>query len=122
MESRLRELEVAIQATGAAVDRGGPFDRWDLEVRTGPFAAARSLGTAEEHGAGRQRVRYRIWPRLSPTGPLIAVGFAILALAALGDQALVAAVILGLLAVLVIGRIVWDLATAQAALLRGVEG
>jgi GT2 family glycosyltransferase len=122
MESRLREQEAAIQRTGAALGRGGPYDRWDLEARTGPFASARLLGTTEEHGAGRQQVRYRIWPRLSPVGPALAALFGVLAVAALGDQAISAAAVLGLIAVGIVIRIAWDVSTAQAAVLAGVDG
>lgn len=121
MESRLRELEATILRTGASVTRGGPFDRWDLEVRTGPFASARLLGATEEHGAGRQQVRYRVWPRLPWPGPVLVVAFAALAIAAAADQAIVSATILALVSGMILARTLFDLANGTAALLAGIE-
>ena len=62
---RLRAFEAASRAEGARVIRGGDYDRWDLEVRTGLFGAARVLMTVEEHGAGRQLLRFRFRQRWS---------------------------------------------------------
>jgi O-antigen biosynthesis protein len=62
---RLGELQQELIERGAVVYSGGPFDRWDLAVRTGPLGAVRLRTTAEEHGGGRQLTRVRIWPRLA---------------------------------------------------------
>src|SRR6185503_18282061 len=35
VDARLRALEANFRARGAAVRRGGDFDRWDLELRAG---------------------------------------------------------------------------------------
>ncbi len=68
MEARLRVVEERLIESGAAVRRGGDYDSWDLEVRTGSFASARLIGTVEEHGHGNQMVRWRVWPRVSVGG------------------------------------------------------
>ena len=47
------------------VVRGGDIDRWDIQVRLGPLGSARLRVAVEEHGQGRQLVRYRVWPRWS---------------------------------------------------------
>jgi GT2 family glycosyltransferase len=62
---RLARLEEAVRAESAAVIRGGSFDRWDLQVQIGQLGAARMRQTVEEHGEGRQLVRYRIWPTVA---------------------------------------------------------
>jgi O-antigen biosynthesis protein len=62
---RLQAIESALRASGAAFRRGGALDRWDLEVRGGILGSARTLMAVEEHGAGRQLVRLRVWPRWS---------------------------------------------------------
>jgi hypothetical protein len=62
---RLRDLERAIKAQSTAPILGGDFDRWDLEIRAGLFGGVRLRHTIEEHGAGRQLVRFRVWPRIS---------------------------------------------------------
>lgn len=121
MESRLRAIEASLEAARTAVRRGGPFDRWDLEVRTGPFAAVRLLGTTEEHGAGRQQVRYRLWPRLARTAPMLALVFTGLAFAAARENAVLPAAILALVAVLVLSRMILDAGTASGALLKAIE-
>jgi hypothetical protein len=68
-ETWLRALESALRAHGAVVRRGEDFDRWDLEIRTGTFTALRLLMAIEEHGRGRQLVRFRMWPSIA--GPLL---------------------------------------------------
>ena len=121
LPSRLRVIEEKLEASGTAVRRGGPFDRWDLEVRTGAFAAARLLGTSEEHGAGRQMVRYRLWPRLSWAAPLLTVTFAILSIAAAAELAFLPSAIFAAIAVVVLLRLAFDAATASGVLLRAAE-
>jgi len=73
-EIRLIALETLLHEHEASTTRGGDFDRWDLEVRGGALGSARVLMAIEEHGAGRQLVRYRIDPKFSrATWLLIAV-------------------------------------------------
>src|SRR5439155_921310 len=62
---RLQSIEAALRAEGLSVFRGGDFDRWDLEVQGSMFGKARLRTAVEEHGLGRQLVRFRIWPRPS---------------------------------------------------------
>jgi GT2 family glycosyltransferase len=76
------QVEARLLAAGAPVKRGGHFDRWDLEVRAGPLGRARLRAAVEEHGAGRQLIRYRIWPVLPLGAPLAAavlMGLAVIA-------------------------------------------
>ena len=68
MEARLRAVETGLVAAGTATRRGGPTDRWDLETRVGMLGGGRLLGTVEEHGHGRQMVRWRLAPGLSGLG------------------------------------------------------
>jgi GT2 family glycosyltransferase len=72
-EERLADLETELLNHKAVVIRGGNFDRWDLELRGGMLASARLRMTSEEHGAGHQLVRFRLWPRLRPVGVLTAI-------------------------------------------------
>jgi hypothetical protein len=41
---------------------GNEFRRWDLRIRGGRFGEAALLMVIEEHGQGRQLVRFRLWP------------------------------------------------------------
>ncbi len=117
LEARLRGVEEWLQARGGAVQRGGPFDRWDLELRSGVFASARLLSTSEEHGGGRQQIRFRVWPRLSWSGPALALTSLALAITAAGEAAYISAVF-GAITVLIIARIVVDAGTAVGSLLQ----
>lgn len=117
MEARLRAVESRLVGTGAAVSRGGPTDRWDLEVRTGTFGGARLLGTVEEHGHGRQMIRWRLWPRVPWAPVLAAISAAGLAVMAVGDGAAPAALVLIGLGFLISGRSVLDAGDALASLI-----
>ncbi|MDH3602392.1 MAG: glycosyltransferase, partial [Candidatus Tectomicrobia bacterium] len=61
--TRLKGFEAALHAEGVRAKRGGAYDRWDLDVSGGFLGAARLLMTIEEHGAGKQLVRFRIGPK-----------------------------------------------------------
>ncbi len=76
-QERLTDLQQALIDEGALVRSGGPFDRWDLHLRTGPLGAARLLTTVEEHGSGRQLTRARVSPRVATTAAILPVLLAI---------------------------------------------
>jgi hypothetical protein len=67
-EDRLSDIEDAMARDGVPVVAGGAFQRWDLQARGGLLGAARLSMGLEEHGGGRQLVRFRI----VPTTPLLA--------------------------------------------------
>jgi hypothetical protein len=109
LEVRLRAVEGRLDQVGVAVSRGGAIERWDLEARVGGFATARLLGAVEEHGHGRQMVRWLAWPR-PWIGSLIAVAgaLALSTLAAL-DGGLLAAGVLAVIAGFVGFRTILDM-------------
>jgi GT2 family glycosyltransferase len=72
-QARLQALQDALAARGGFVRSGGPFDRWDFDLRAGPLGGVKIRTAVEEHGSGRQLMRAKIWPRASVVG-LIAVG------------------------------------------------
>ena len=89
-EARLEATEAALRAEGVIAPRGGDYDRWDLEVRGGLLGGARLRMGIEEHGGGRQLVRFRVWPRCTPLGASLVLLFAILAAGAALDEAMAA--------------------------------
>jgi O-antigen biosynthesis protein len=94
-EDRLAQIERVFLACGIAPVRGGDFDRWDLDVRGGLLGGVRIRHAIEEHGGGRQLVRFRLVPRVSTFALLLSfVLLGLAALAALGN-AWIAAVPLG---------------------------
>jgi hypothetical protein len=58
----LAAIEKRLRPRPMTVLRGSDFDRWDLQVRVGPLGAVRLRSAVEEHGDGKQLVRFRIWP------------------------------------------------------------
>jgi hypothetical protein len=83
----LEGLESSLRSSGAIVVRGGPYDRWDLEVRGGTLGAARLLMVTEEHDRGRQLVRFRSSPQCSSGWSIGLTGLLLLAVAALAGRA-----------------------------------
>ncbi|HEY5913335.1 MAG TPA: glycosyltransferase [Verrucomicrobiae bacterium] len=112
---RLADLEETLRASGAAVRRGGEFDRWDLEVRGGLLGTARLLMLLEEHGEGKQYVRIRLWPEAVPLAMALAALFAVLAGVAAVDLEWTAWALLNVPALILVGRTLYEAAGAIAA-------
>ncbi len=121
-EAWVRHMREAIRREGTYVADGGPYDRWDLEVSGGALARARLLVAVEDHGAGKQYVRLRLWPKCSGVG-LAAIAFlASVAGAAATSAAWIAAVIFAGAAALVIARIMQEAGRALAVFEQAIAG
>jgi GT2 family glycosyltransferase len=94
---RLRTLEEELRAHGVEVLRGGDFDRWDIQVGVSGLGGARLRMAVEEHGSGRQLLRFRIWPRWSSRGAVALLALGALFGLAVYDGAGSFAAILGVL-------------------------
>jgi hypothetical protein len=114
-EQRLGDLELAVRGAQVPVVRGGPYDRWDLQARGGMLGAVRILMAIEDHGAGRQLVRVRFWPRYSPGAVVLTVLMAALSIWAAADHAVVAAALFAALAGALALRALHETASAAAA-------
>jgi hypothetical protein len=117
----LKSLEAALQAGGTTAVRGGDFDGWDLEARGGLVGAARTRMAVEEHGSGKQMVRFRSWPRCTPLGIAMAGVLAILGLGAVINRAWAAGTILGAMALLIALRMFQECAVGSVALALGIK-
>ena len=104
--------------------RGGDYDTWDLEVRGGMLGVVRAHMTVEEHGQGRQCLRFRARPRWSLMALLLTMLFVVLATGAALDHRWMVAGILHVLAIVVAMRAAWECANAMSAIVRalGVVG
>jgi hypothetical protein len=111
-EAWLGELEQSLRRGSALVREGGSYDRWDLSVIGGPFGRGRVLMAVEEHGRGRQYLRFHVWPAVRRLPLLLLVGA--LAGAALGDGARLAAAILGGAALGLAAAVLRECGSAQA--------
>jgi len=115
----LSHLSDALREAGAVVRTGGDFDRWDLEVRLGSLGASRILLAPEEHGGGRQLLRFRVYPWVPPAWVTLAALSLVAGLGAAAGGAWLVAAPLGLAAVLVAARAWFD--SGQAiGVVRGV--
>jgi hypothetical protein len=121
-EERLREIEAAAIARGAAVRRGGEFDRWDLEVRGGMFGALRIQTTLEDHVGERQLFRVRAWPRFDWLGIAIVLLFGLSAGAAFAFGEPVAGAVIAAAGVLVAARMLDESGAATALTLPLLPG
>ncbi len=120
-EQRLQEFENTLRNGGAAVVRGGDYDRWDLEVRGGLLGTARLLMVIEEHGNGRQFVRMRLWAMASPGTLVVACLFAVLGGLAATDLEWTAWALLNIPAILLVGRTLYECSSAMAVLRQAIE-
>jgi hypothetical protein len=75
----------------------------------------------EEHGGGRQLLRFRIWPRCSRAGLAFVATFAALTAGAIVDGNRLGALLLGIAALLVAASMVRDCAAAMGMLVPAVR-
>ena len=109
-----------IRLDGIVPIQGGDFDRWDIACRGGMLGDARLLHTVEEHGAGRQLVRYRMSPRPSPLAAIVTVALSALAVGAVEAGAWAAAIGLVVFAAVVAGRAAWECGASLGTMRRAV--
>jgi len=81
------------------------------------FGCARMLMGIEEHGGGKQLVRFRTWPKFWPLAIMVDLVFALLGLGAAMDHAWMAWTVLMLIVGLFSFRLLQESAAAEAAIL-----
>jgi len=121
-DARLQRVESELLETKAVVERGHDFARWDLQVRGGGLGSARMRMAVEEHGAGRQQIRFRVWPRFSRVGLALVALLTAFAVGAALDGTVAGAILLGAGALAVALSMTRDCATAMGVLLPGRRG
>jgi O-antigen biosynthesis protein len=120
-EAWLHAMERELGAQRAVLRRGGNFDGWDLEIRGGLLGRSRLLTAIEEHGAGRQLVRVRAWPRVPGLAAGLALLFTVLAAVALLDRYEVGSALLGAAALALVLRLSHECGAAVASALASAE-
>lgn len=116
----LEALEVSLRESGAVTARGGDYDSWDLEVRSGALGSARLLVLIEEHAGAKQLARFRAWPVCSAGAIAGILGFGALAAAAGFDGAWAACTLLGLCALGIATRTAQECAAAMTGIDRAL--
>ncbi len=113
VEERLQAIESRLRNAGLRVRRGGDFDKWDLAVWGGPLAFSRIRMAIEEHGGGRQQLRFRISPGPAPPALAVAAVLALLAtVAVLGGVVPAVTVVV----TLVVALVAWGLTEAASSI------
>jgi len=115
-EARLECLHAALRAAGAVAWRGGDWDSWDIAVRGGFLGEARLRMAAEEHGGGRQLLRFRTWARVPVSGAIAVATLAVSGALAFSSGAVVVGALLCAAAAGVLGVAATHAARALAAL------
>jgi O-antigen biosynthesis protein len=117
----LSGLQSALVAQHEVVNRGGEYDRWDLEAWCGPLGGVRLLMTTEEHGWGKQLVRFGVWPRVGPCAWCILAVFAALSSGAALSGAWSASLILTLMTLLLSAGVVRQCGVATSSVIRTIR-
>jgi O-antigen biosynthesis protein len=101
----IEQLQDALAASGGFIRSGGPFDRWDLDLRAGAFGGVKIRTAVEEHGNGKQLLRARVWPRTTTAGRLVVLVLVLLALVAVrqGEPAIAIAIAVGAILMVTFG-------------------
>jgi glycosyltransferase involved in cell wall biosynthesis len=115
--ARLESIESRLRPHRAPVLRGKDEDPWDLEVHHGMWGAVRLLMVVEEHGSGKQLLRFRLWPRCSTWGVVLLAIFGALSIAAWLDSAWLPSAILGASSMFFCFRLLQECGSAMAVLL-----
>ena len=119
-ERWLGDVERRLCTRSYLVNRGSDFDRWDLQVRTGPLGVARVLFASEDHGGGRQLGRFRWWVQTSRIAVwIVTLGSVIGVVAALTGHPLAAATAFGFAAAIGLAAI-YHCAGAAGAISRAL--
>jgi hypothetical protein len=108
----LSELETSLKTRRVPLVCGGDFDPWDMEIKGGFLGSARLLMAPEEHGSGKQYLRFLVWPRMSVWGSGLLGLFVLVAVAAALDGALLVSIVLFCCAALLFFRFRYEAKTA----------
>ena len=118
-EDWLTRLRQKMRDDKVTVFLGGEFDPFDLEVRGGLLGSARLLMAQEEHGEGKQLIRFSIRSNLSRWSLAMIIIFSAIGILAAVDSAwIVSAILIGFAAVLAV-RTRFEATTSAAAFRAG---
>jgi len=120
-EPRLEGIERYLRSKGIPVERGGECDHWDLQIQGGFWGGVRLLMAVEDHGAGTQYVRCRVWPKCFAPGLILSVTLALFSAGAALDRAGAASVLLALAALLSVYKTIRECGRASAVMLDGIR-
>ncbi|MDX2046785.1 MAG: glycosyltransferase [Chitinophagaceae bacterium] len=112
-EDWLQETEHNLIESRTRVRRGGQYDQWDLQASCGFFSSSRGLLTIEEHGGGKQLLRFKCFAKYSSAGIALITLFGALSFLAAADKAYVVSTMLGFFAVTLVTKYFTDTARSM---------
>lgn len=115
-EDWLNKIEAVLIQSKVRLRRGGNFDSWDLQVSSGFFVSGRCLLTIEEHGANKQMLRFKCWPKYSSSGIGFIIFLSLLSILAFVNSAYLVSFTFGILALLLTGKYLDDTARSLQVL------
>ena len=119
-EDRLSDIERGMLDDGTPVVPACEYQRWDLQARGGLLGAARLRLGLEEHGGGRQLVRFKISPVVAPLALVSVLALAVATVLAAAAGAAGADVVLGIATVAVAARLARDCSLAVGSFMAHV--
>ena len=120
-EDWLSSILTRLQTAKVPAIAGSDFDAWDLQVQGGLLGKARLVMAIEEHGAGRQLLKLRIYQRPTLQVFVLVFMFFLMSLAATLDAAWVASGSLFGLVLLLAVRARYESSVAATAFLDEVQ-
>jgi hypothetical protein len=111
----VKRVKTAILKEGAIVKHGGNYDDWDLEICAGSCSAVKCRVGVEEHGGGKQLIRFRLWPRVNVVVLALGAAFIVLSIMSAIGQYWLVSLLLSMLPLLLTFKIM-----EQCALAAGV--
>ena len=118
---RLEGVESAVKQLGGVVRRGTDFDDWDLEIRSGLLGSARLQMVAEEHGQGKQLVRWRVSPKCSEIGLIVLSTLIAISVGAGATRAWTACATVAMMSLLLGLSVLQECEAATALALRAIQ-
>ena len=100
---------------------GGDYDTWDLQIRSGLLGKARLRMVIEEHGAGKQMLKFSIGSHYSIWGSLLTLLFAVFGFAAGADSDWIISTILLTIAIAIVARSHYESMTSITAFLGALK-
>ncbi len=119
-EDRLSDIERGMLDDGTPVVPACEYQRWDLQARGGLLGAARLRLGLEEHGGGRQLVRFKISPVIAPLALVSVLALAVATVLAAAAGAAGADVVLGIATVAIVARLARDCSLAVGSFMAHV--
>jgi cellulose synthase/poly-beta-1,6-N-acetylglucosamine synthase-like glycosyltransferase len=115
-EEWLTTMEKTLMDSSVRIRPGGTFDKWDLQIGGGFCSVVRGVLVIEEHGAGKQLLRFKCWTKYSMiSNVILAILIGLATLAVVSGQPVIGT-ILGLLASLILKDYFSGTARAMATL------